>query len=130
MENCMAGLTSLPLRSYSDSSRGHPGQRSMNHPPGTQLSQDGRLASQRHFLGPLAVHPQSKGTGGGKGQIDQFNFESFLSLEVAKEQTVVRFGTRHDPFYRPNLNNARQKSKGFVFNKIYSAVYNIRPNSR
>ena len=95
----------------------------MRHPPGPQLPQYGRLAARRHLARPLTIDPEAKGPAGGKGQIDQFDFQLLTSLEVANDQAAVRFGTRPVPFYRRKSLPTSQKSKMIVHDKIYVPVH-------
>ena len=73
----------------------------MSHPPGTKLPQGRRLAPCGHFAGPFPVHALAEVVAGCKGEIDQFNPESLLSLKVGNEQAVMRLGRGMLPSARP-----------------------------
>lgn len=104
--------------------------RLMRHPPTAQLLEDLCLTPHRHLSRPLPIDTQPEGPGGGEGQIDQFDFQLLTSLEVVNDQTIVRFGTGHVPFYRPMANNASQKPRIVVHQKMNSPAYNISSTSR
>jgi hypothetical protein len=101
----------------------------MSHPPGTKLPQDRCLARGGHLAGPFSVHAQAEGAAGNKGEIDQFNLESLLRLEVDNEQAVMRFGAQHARFCRSNTNATSQKSKTVVHKKMYSSAHILSGNS-
>jgi hypothetical protein len=58
----------------------------MRHPPGRQLLQEGRLAARRHLARLLTIDPEEESPADGKGQVDQFDFQLFTSLELATSQ--------------------------------------------
>ena len=97
----------------------------MRHPPGAQLPQHRRLTAHRHLPGPGAIDPQTKRATRSERQIEQLDPELLFCFEVSNDQTVMRFGARHAPFYPPNPQNARQKTKNIVYDLIYMRVHNI-----
>jgi hypothetical protein len=107
-----------------------PAHASVRNPPPAQLPQDSRFTADRHLTRPFPIDPKPESSPLDKGQIDQFDFELFARLKVANDYAVMRFGSGHDPFYKPKANKARKKSKSPVHAKMHPPVYSISSTSR
>jgi hypothetical protein len=102
----------------------------MRYPPAAQLPQDRSVAAHGHLPCPLAIDSEAASSSRNRGRIDQLDLQLFLSSEVANDHTIVRFGTRHAPFYQDKSLGASLKSNIIVYDRIHILVHTISSTSR
>jgi len=100
----------------------------MLNEPGPYLLRYNRLTRHRYFGCPLSIDPDAKTSTFEKREINQFHFEAVSGKVILNEHAVVRFGTRHSPFYGSNFLSAREISISSVLWKISAHAYRVRYN--
>jgi hypothetical protein len=94
--------------------------------PGPHLLRHNCLTRHGYFGRPLSIDPNPKTPTFQKREINQFHFEAVSGKMIFNEHAVVRFGTRHPPFYLSKFLLTSEMSISMMHWKILARAYRVR----